>query len=190
MRQLRVKHSVYIMFNFDRNSQNRFLDSCKLATSFSNVAKSCEAEYSFYNEEKNSYYPGWTSLYNASAAPWNNYSSAIQKAFLYNTSSSLDTYSYIGEHGTYGGGGYVYEFRGKMNDMITNISSLRQLSWIDVQTRAVIIQLSLYNPNANLFAFVTILAEFLPTGGVYPTARFEPLTLLNYFQGINHMNKN
>lgn len=114
---------------------------------------------------------------------WTNYSASIRKAFLYNNSDHLDTYTYIGEHATYGAGGYLYEFRGKMNDMLTNVSALKELSWLDMQTRAVIIQLSLYNPNVNLFTFVTILAEFIPTGGLYPSARFEPISLLNYYEG-------
>jgi hypothetical protein len=104
---------------------------------------------------------------------------------MYNSSQNLDTYTYSGDQATYGAGGYVYEFRGRMNEMLTNISALQQLSWIDLQTRGVIIQLSLYNPNVNLFVFATILAEFIPTGGVYPTARFEPLSLLNSYQGMN-----
>jgi polycystin 1L2 len=105
---------------------------------------------------------------------------------MYNNSNELDTYTYVGEHATYGTGGYIYEFRGKMSDMMSNVSMLQKLSWLDKQTRAVIIQLSLYNPNVNLFIFVTILAEFLPTGGVFPSARVEPLSLLNYYDGTNH----
>lgn len=124
-----------------------------------------------FNEEKRSFNPGWTSEYNASASPLTNYSTAIRKAFMYNSSGHLDTYTYVGEHATYGDGGYVFEFRGKMSDIISNLSALRELSWLDMQTRGVIIQMSLYNPNVNLFIFVTILAGILPTGGIYPTAR-------------------
>jgi polycystin 1L2 len=108
---------------------------------------------------------------------------------MYNKSISLDTYSYTGEQATYDGGGYIYQFRGAMNDMISNVSLLRELSWLDLQTRAVIIQMSLYNPNVNLFIFVTILAEFLPTGGVHPSARIEPLSLSTTYQGINDDNE-
>jgi hypothetical protein len=104
---------------------------------------------------------------------------------MYNSSSNLDTYSYVGQQATYGGGGYVYEFRGLMNEMFANVSLLKDLSWLDVQTRAVIIQLSLYNPNVNLFIYVTILAEFLPTSGVLTSASIEPLSLLESYQGIN-----
>jgi polycystin 1L2 len=145
----------------------------------------CEAAYSVSNEEQNSYNPSWTSIYNSTVGNVGNYSAAIYKAFMYNDSDNLDTYAYVGEHATYGAGGYIYEFRGKMSDMQSNISLLQELSWLDMQTRAVIIQLSLYNPNVNLFVFVTILAEFMPTGGIYPSARVEPVSLLNNYEGIN-----
>lgn len=141
-----------------------------------------------FNEDKRSFNPGWTSIYNSSIPYIGNYSASIRKAFMYNKSDYLDTYTYVGDHGTYGAGGYVYEFRGKMSDIAANLSFLRDLSWIDVHTRAVIIQMNLYNPNLDLFVFATILAEFSPTGAVFPSARFEPLSLANDFKGLNSNN--
>jgi polycystin 1L2 len=155
---------------------------------FANIITECEADYSASTEEQQSFNPSWSSVYNSTIGSWTNYTSSITNAFLYNDSNQLDTYSYIGEHGTYGAGGYVYEFRGKMSEMLGNVSLLNELSWIDQYTRAVIIQMSLYNPNTNLFIFVTILAEFLPNGGVYPSARIEPLPLIISYQGKKQNN--
>ena len=163
-----------------------FVDSCKILSSFADIISSCEDGYSIFNEDRRSFNPGWSSLYNSTVGSWSNYSSSIKNAFLYNQSQNLDTYTYVGEHATYGAGGYVYAFRGKMSEMLANISTLKELSWMDVQTRGVIIQMSLYNPNVNLFIFVTLLAEFLPTGGVYTSARVEPISLLNYYEGRDH----
>lgn len=148
-----------------------------------NVFSSCETAYSMFNEEDQSFTLGWTDVLNSTTATLLG-NDSIRRAFMYNDSDSMDTYSYVGEHATYGSGGYVYEFRGKMSEIMGNLSALRELSWIDMQTRGVIIQMSLYNPNVNLFIFVTLLAEFLPTGGIYPTARVEPLSLINNFQGF------
>lgn len=148
------------------------------------VISSCEAGYSMFNEENQLFSPGWTYVLNSTTETIGNYSDSIRRAFMYNSSEHLDTYSYIGEHATYGAGGYVYEFRGKTSEIMANLSLLRELSWLDMQTRGVIIQMSLYNPNVNLFIFVTILAEFLPTGGIYPTARVEPMTLVNDYRGF------
>ncbi|CAF4146964.1 unnamed protein product, partial [Adineta steineri] len=139
------------------------------------VISICEGRYNFFNEETKLFQPGWTTN-----ATTEEFSSSVIKAFNYSTSDELDTYTYIGEFGTYRGGGYVYEFRGRLSDMKTNLSTLHQIDWIDEKTRAVFIQLTLYNPSVQLLTAVTLLAEFLPTGGVYTTARFEPINFYTF----------
>ncbi|CAF0785734.1 unnamed protein product [Adineta steineri] len=139
------------------------------------VISICEDSYSFANEETQLFQPEWSTN-----ATTEEFSSSVIKAFNYSTSDELDTYSYIGEFGTYRGGGYVYEFRDRLSDMKTNLSKLHQLEWIDEKTRAVFIQLTLYNPSVQLLTAVTLLAEFLPTGGVYTTSRFEPINLYTF----------
>ncbi|CAF4003433.1 unnamed protein product [Adineta steineri] len=139
------------------------------------VISICEDSYSFSNEETELFQPGWTTN-----STTEEFSSSVIKAFNYSTSDELDTYSYIGEFGTYRGGGYVYEFRGRLSDMKTNLTKLHQLEWIDEKTRAVFIQLTLYNPSVQLLTAVTLLAEFLPTSGVYTTARFEPINFYTF----------
>lgn len=131
----------------------------------------CIPDYSFSNEDKDHYQPGWVNQTDE------DYTSTIVKAFQYQSSEALDTYVYVGDHGNYAGGGYVYELRGRLAEIHGNISLLHQLSWIDNRTRAIIIQMTLYNPNVQLFTAMTFLAEFLPVGGVFTQARFEPIDL-------------
>jgi hypothetical protein len=69
--------------------------------------------------------------------------------------------------------------------MQDNLTKLRELSWIDSQTRVIIIQLTLYNSNIQLFTSATFLIEFLSTGGVFPQSRFQPIDLHNEFQGFS-----
>ena len=121
------------------------------------------------NDEQSSFDPGWI---NKTII---NYNSSINNAFIYKSGKELDTYIYIGDYGTYDGGGYVYEFRGRLSDLQNNLSQLHEFEWIDKKTRAVIIQCSLYNPNVQLFTSVTLLVELLSTGAIIPTAHFEPL---------------
>lgn len=134
------------------------------------IAGRCRLSYSLGNEERRSYAPRWANTTST------NYSSIIRRAFQYQSGNQLDTYVYVGNHGSYLGGGYVYEFRGRLPELRYNISQLRQLGWIDSQTRAVIIQLTLYNPNVQLFTSVLLLAEFLSSTNVDLTARFEPIS--------------
>ncbi len=149
MRQLRVKS-----------------DSC-LSQKFRSI---CVNDYSFLNEEKDSFQPGWT---NQTTQLFN---SSIQQSFQYQTSDQLDRYPYTGDYATYGSGGYVYEFRGRLSYLQNNLSQLHELGWIDQQTRAVFIQLTLYNPNVNFFTSVTLLVEFLSTGSLHPQSSFQPLS--------------
>jgi polycystin 1L2 len=158
MRQLRIKSTLCSIKNFNFT---------------------CEYDYSFSNEETNSFEIGWT---NETTIKSN---STIQQAFQYQSSDQLDTYIYTGDHGRYSGGGYVYEFQGRLLDIQSNISELHKLGWIDRQTRAIIIQLSLYNPNIDLFTSVTFLIEFLSTGGAFPQSSFQPIDLHNEFQGFS-----
>jgi polycystin 1L2 len=41
---------------------------------------------------------------------------------------------------------------------------IKEQGWIDQLTRAIFLEFTIYNPNVNLFASVTLLVEFLPTG--------------------------
>ncbi|UJR09075.1 hypothetical protein I4U23_013322 [Adineta vaga] len=140
----------------------------------------CEHSYSIFNEDKRSFEPGWINETTMVTMSGGKYSSSIMKAFRYRSSDELDTYAYVGEHETYRGGGYVYEFRGSLSDMKKNLSQLHQLEWIDSKTRAVFIQMTLYNPNVKLLTSVTLLTEFLLTGGVFPSARFDPINFYTF----------
>ncbi|CAF1470524.1 unnamed protein product [Adineta ricciae] len=138
------------------------------------ILSNCVNDYSFGDEEKNSFQPGWFS-HNPSATT-QMYNSTILQAFTYRTDNELDTYTIIGDHKTYSSGGYVYEFRGRLTDLQSNLSQLHDLNWIDNQTRAIIIQCTLYNPNVDLFTSVILLTEFLPIGSLYPQSRFDPIS--------------
>ncbi|CAF1134495.1 unnamed protein product [Adineta ricciae] len=155
MRQLRVKTEL-----------------CAIHSKIKSVNLTCRNEYNFVNEERNSFLPGWKK--NESTR---NYSSSISNAFKYRLNSQLNTNVYEGEHETYNIGGYIYEFRGRLSEIRTNLSLLHQLNWIDHQTKAILIEISLYNPNIQMFISVNFLLEFLSTGGIFPTTRFQPLNI-------------
>ena len=69
--------------------------------------------------------------------------------------------------------------RGQLSYVQGNLSLLREMNWIDKQTRAVFVEFSTYNPNINLIMVSTILVEFTSTGTILATARFDPLNLFN-----------
>ena len=49
----------------------------------------CQYDYNFYNEEKNSFEPGWKNVTTIK------YNSTISQSFQYKSSDQLDTYVYV-----------------------------------------------------------------------------------------------
>ena len=96
---------------------------------------------------------------------------------------------YEGKYDTYEGDGYVYELRGKLSYLQGNLSLLRDMNWIDRETRAIFAEFAVFNPNINLVMVATILVEFLPSGSIIATSRFDPLNLFNEIgQGFFSLN--
>ena len=145
-------------------------ESCHVTKSLQPFFVHCQDDYSFLNEEKRSFEPGWENI----TSQVSNVST--DRAFQYQSSQQLDTYFTIGNHHTYAPGGYVYEFRGRLSDLQSNLSQLHKLNWIDGQTRAVIVEFTLYNPNVQLFTSVSLLAEFMATGGMETQSSFQPIS--------------
>ncbi|CAF1602837.1 unnamed protein product, partial [Adineta ricciae] len=113
----------------------------------------CAYDYNFWYEEKRSFGVEWKNETNGRS------NSLIDRAFQYQSGEEY---------------GYVYEFHGRLSDLQNNLSKLHEFEWIDNRTRVIIIQMSLYNPNSQLFTSVTLHTEFLSTGTIVPQARFEP----------------
>jgi polycystin 1L2 len=67
---------------------------------------------------------------------------------------------------------------GNLTQIQSNLSILQNLAWIDRQTSAIFLEFSVFNVNINLFAYITILFEKLPTGNLIKSARIYPLSLL------------
>ena len=126
-------------------------------------------------EETSNYTYGWQA-YNSTFKPQYSFE-RVYNAFQYRTASILNGYPIIGTYNNYWGGGYVYEMRGQKSYLQGNLTLLQKLNWIDRQTRAVIIEFSVFNPNINLIAVAEIIVEILPTGTIVKSARFDPINI-------------
>jgi hypothetical protein len=160
-------------------------DSCQIYEEFQNkvLVSSCTDNLNSQNLENGLYGFGW-SQFNQSYTPPNGYLS-IYNAFQYKDAYTLQGSPIQGKFATYDGSGYLYELRGKLDYIQGNLSLLQQMQWIDRQTRAVFIEFSSYNPNINLIMVSTILVEFLSSGSILTTARFDPLNLFAETNGIS-----
>ncbi|CAH1789327.1 unnamed protein product, partial [Owenia fusiformis] len=152
---------------------------CSPATEAKDIMIECNKEYSYTDEENKDFFPGWfTELTsNGTIGP-----SPIDAAYTYRDATDLKAVPYTGAMGTYGGGGYVQELGRSIRNAITIVRKIKQHDWIDYYTRAVFLELTIYNPNVNLFAFVEYCVEFPATGSTLPAPR---ITSFMIYEGID-----
>jgi len=67
--------------------------------------------------------------------------------YTYRRGKDIDSYPIYGELHVYSGGGYVAELRGDRATIYDKIAELKAGGWIDKYTRAVFLELAVYNPN-------------------------------------------
>ncbi len=138
--------------------------------------KSCHYDYSILNDDHLNYDPFWL---NPNENMHNNFSTEqnISSAFLYTQSNYLKDSPYAGQFEFYLPGGYAYKLIGDLQSIKKNLNSLQKMNWIDLKTRAVFFDFTLYNPNVNLFAYCSFVFELLPSGGIIPTANVITMNL-------------
>jgi hypothetical protein len=134
---------------------------------------SCNLPYTWYNEGKTPF------RFNITTA-----TEKYRRAFQY-TSSGDNTLVYSTSHATYMSGGYIHEIQStNSTQIIKGLEDLRNNQWIDRYTRAVFLTFGLYNPNANLFVYCSILLEQLPiTYDLILRPSFQPFKLVQLYTG-------
>ncbi|OON13657.1 PLAT/LH2 domain protein, partial [Opisthorchis viverrini] len=145
--------------------------SCNVYKMVTPVIKYCYATYDMFRQDEQAYGVGWIPFQG------DDYRNNSMLEFQYSTASELDGVPYMGETNWYSGGGYSHMLRGTLEDMLKAIDFLESVHWIDFCTRAVIVQLTVYNPNINLFAIITVLIEKPGVGTLIPTYRIETANL-------------
>lgn len=71
-----------------------------------------------------------------------------------------------GEIHTYNPGGYTIIFPDTLTKALNFVDYLEKSRWMDRHTRALFLELNLYNPNINIFTYIMFIAEFIETGGI------------------------
>ncbi len=129
------------------------------------IIQRCYPSYSIFKEDQQPYGP------EEAHDEFEYYKYYSHAAWQYRSAGQLSGVPVWGKLTTYSGGGFVARLDWNKNVTFAIAQELKEYGWIDRQTRAVFVEFTIYNPNANLFAFVSLLAEFPKTGGVvhYPT---------------------
>ncbi|KAM9857263.1 polycystin-2 isoform 2-T2 [Aulostomus maculatus] len=101
-------------------------------------------------------------------------------AWVYTTESDMNGSGYKGQVSKYGGGGYYQDLSRTKEESAVQLQFLKDHLWLDRGTRAVFLDLSVYNGNINLFCIIRLLVEFPATGGVVTSWQFQTVRLIRY----------
>ncbi|XP_054716287.1 polycystin-2-like [Uloborus diversus] len=153
--------------------------SCKVSWLMETITPECAAFGGVVFEDGTLYTKGWKRV--------SSNETLVPPEYKYLTASQLKGYPFWGQMDWYGGGGYVVPLVATRDSgvqvLLQKLERLEREGWIDKHTRAIFVEFGIYNAQINLFCAVTILAEFLPGGGVVPYYQIDPLRLLNYHTG-------
>ncbi|XP_035227906.1 polycystin-2-like isoform X2 [Stegodyphus dumicola] len=154
--------------------------SCKVSWLIEEITPECAGFGSVAFEDGTLYTKGWRKV--------NSTETLVPPEYKYLTASQLKGYPFWGQVDWYGGGGYVVPLEAERDSdikvLLQRLKRLEREGWIDKYTRAVFVEFGTYNAQVNLFCAITILAEFIPGGGVIPYYHIDPLRLLNYHTGF------
>ncbi|XP_078664759.1 polycystin-1-like protein 2 [Branchiostoma floridae x Branchiostoma belcheri] len=139
---------------------------CTISPSVVSILDDCNVEYSWDNEDTR---PINNRAVNQTTSPW-----------VYQTSAALNGYPFWGTFALYSGGGYVAELGTNSRESSAIIQNLKDNAWLDDNTRAVLVEFTMYNAYVNLFSVVTLALELPVSGGVFPRADIQTVRLYNY----------
>lgn len=125
--------------------------------------------------------PGWKPLsHNISGSDG---LKTCPKPWRYHTAEELNQGLIRGSFNTYGGGGYPAVLGYNVDTAYRVLNETLGLQWVDRQTRVVILEFAVFNPNTNLISIATYFYEVLETGAAYTTRRIATLDLYSTDSG-------
>ncbi|XP_031725951.1 polycystic kidney disease protein 1-like 2 [Anarrhichthys ocellatus] len=154
-------------------------NSCEIAGPMLQLAPDCNAPFSWEVEDMGSYDTGW----NHSVR--DNISTSASSPWTYQTQSQLRAYPIWGKMVLYRGGGYVAELGPDSQNASSTLEYLFRNTWLDVYTRAVFVEFTVYNANVNLFCIVTLLLETTVVGAFQLHSELQSVRLYQSTGGLH-----
>ncbi|XP_068717180.1 polycystin-1-like protein 2 [Montipora capricornis] len=152
-------------------------DSCIVPELARDSVKHCNDYYSLGEEDKTRYHlPGWKPF--EGSKDWANFSGLCPAPWNYVLQDQLHNSPSWGFFDVYSGGGFVADLGYNRSTAAKVIDNLHEYSWIDRQTRAVVLEFVIYNPNTGYLSISTFYYEILPFGYGHPFVIIDtfPLT--------------
>ncbi|XP_020344471.2 polycystic kidney disease protein 1-like 2 [Oncorhynchus kisutch] len=154
-------------------------NSCRIARSMRQAVPDCHAPYSWEVEDMGSYGPGW----NRSAGE--NTSKTLRSPWQYQTQAQLRAQPIWGSVVLYRGGGFVVDLGPDSQNASSTLQHLFDNTWLDMFTRAVFVEFTVYNANVNLFCIVTLMLETTAVGAFQFRSELQSVRLYQSTGGLH-----
>lgn len=147
-------------------------ESCTIPDMVKEIVKNCYAPYSSWVESTESY-----SSVNSSDPSY--------PAWSFKTDNSGSGLIY-GKLSSYSPNGFMIDLPSKSDDTRLIIKSLFENKWIDLNTRSILIEFTVYNGNINYYTQIQLIMEFPPTGGVLNSWSIRTSKLFRYSSNFDY----
>ena len=150
-----------------------FTDGCNSGSNKFAGSFRCTLWYENSIEEKRNFQDNWnpSSISNTTGQ---------SNAFTFVSLEKTKGMAFWGFLEWYSAGGYIANLGDDVTHAQRTVQLLEASNWLDEFTRAVFIEFNVYNPNTGLFSLVTLLVEFPPSGGAFPSCSVETVRLYRY----------
>ena len=142
----------------------------------------CNVGYRSSIIENRNFDPTWRDFTPAPADAW---FSIIRYKSYWQYHEGDDGVTFRGQAGLYSAGGYKVPLANSPVNAQKQLAMLERDGWIDRFTRAVFVELSVYNPPTGFLCTVKLITEFLPTGGAISYSRLHSINFLKYSKSIS-----
>ncbi|KAL2088543.1 hypothetical protein ACEWY4_015442 [Coilia grayii] len=154
-------------------------DSCRIARSMRQSTTDCHAPYSWEIEDMGSYGPGWNRSRDM------NDSQTDPGSWRYLSQSKLRAHPIWGGVALYRGGGFVVTLGPDLPNATSVLQYLFDNRWLDVYTRAIFVEFTVYNANVNLFCIVTLMLETTAVGAFQYRSEIQTVRLYQSTGGLH-----
>ncbi|XP_043562658.1 polycystic kidney disease protein 1-like 2 [Chiloscyllium plagiosum] len=146
---------------------------CPVPTRLVDSIQECRAPYSYGDEDM-------LDFGNKGNFSVNTESLWLASAWHYQSESQLKEYPVWGKIALYRGGGFVAELGTENKTADRVINYLKENTWVDMYTRAIFVEFTVYNANVNLFCVVTLMLEMNAIGVFLGNMQMEIIRLYHY----------
>ncbi|XP_041917756.1 polycystic kidney disease protein 1-like 2 isoform X1 [Alosa sapidissima] len=153
-------------------------DSCRIARSMELSVTDCHAPYSWEIEDRGSYGPGWNRTRDTNT-------SQAAASWQYLSQSRLRAHPIWGNVALYRGGGFVVELGPDLTNATSALQYLFDNRWLDVYTRAIFAEFTVYNANINLFCIATLMLETTAVGAFQYRSEIQTVRLYQSTGGLH-----